>query len=145
MPEKYSVLKLYASINRKLIMHLRKKIMPYGFSRGEFPFLVRLLKKGDGISQKEICEDLKISKSTTSKMINKLQGEGYLRMEKDPNDGRVKLIYLTDKKHEIEDIVREIEEEVNDILFKDFSQEEREIFIEHLHRISENVEEVVDK
>ncbi len=145
MSDNHSVLKLYFSINRKLIMHLRKKIKPYGFSRGEFPFLVRLLKKGGGVSQKEICEDIKISKSTTSKMINKLEGEGYLRMERSPKDRRVKLIYLTGKKNEVRDIVREIEEEVDEILFKDFSEDEREKFIEYLLKILENVEEVVEQ
>ncbi len=144
MPENPSVLKLYSNIHRKLIMHLRKKITPYGFSRGEFPFLVRLLKKGDGISQKEICRDVQISKSTTSKMINKLEAEGYLRMEKDPKDRRVKLIYLTDKKHDIDHIVREIEKEVDDILFKGFTREERDVFIGYLMRIQENVEETVE-
>ncbi len=143
MDEKHSVLKLHASIHRKLIIHLRKKIRPHGFSRGEFPFLVRLLKKGDGISQKEICEDIDISKSTTSKMINKLEGEGYLRMERDPKDKRVKRVYLTDKKYDIEDIVGEIEEEVDEILFKDFSEEEKNRYIQFLHRILENIEDVV--
>ncbi len=144
MPEEWSVLKLQTVINRKLICHLRKKIRPYGFSRGEFPFLVRLLKRGDGVSQKEICEDIRISKSTTSKMINKLKDEGYLRMERDPEDRRVKRVYLTDKKHEIEDIVRDIEEEIDEILFKGFDEEDKNKYIEYLHEILENIEEVVD-
>ncbi len=138
------MLKLQTVINRKLICHLRKKIRPYGFSRGEFPFLVRLLKRGDGVSQKEICEDIRISKSTTSKMINKLKDEGYLRMERDPEDRRVKRVYLTDKKHEIEDIVRDIEEEIDEILFKGFDEEDKNKYIEYLHEILENIEEVVD-
>ncbi len=144
MPEEWSVLKLQTVINRKLICHLRKKIRPYGFSRGEFPFLVRLLKRGDGVSQKEICEDIRISKSTTSKMINKLKDEGYLRMERDPEDRRVKRVYLTDKKHEIEGIVRDIEEEIDEILFKGFDEEDKNKYIEYLHEILENIEEVVD-
>lgn len=138
------MLKLQTVINRKLICHLRKKIRPYGFSRGEFPFLVRLLKRGDGVSQKEICEDIRISKSTTSKMINKLKDEGYLRMERDPEDRRVKRVYLTDKKHEIEGIVRDIEEEIDEILFKGFDEEDKNKYIEYLHEILENIEEVVD-
>ncbi len=145
MSETQFTLKLHFAIHRKLVMHLCEKIKPHGFSRGEFPFLVRLLKKGDGISQKEICEDINISKSTTSKMINKLVDEGYLRMEKDPDDRRVKRVYLTDKKYEIEDIVSEIESEVDDFLFKDFSQVDRERYIRYLHRIQENIEDVVEQ
>ncbi len=144
MSERKSVLKLHSIIQRKLIMHLRKKIEPYGFSRGEFPFLVRLLKKGDGVSQKEICEDVMISKSTTSKMVNKLEQEGYLRMEKDPEDKRVKRIYLTEKKEEIEGIINEIDQEVDDIMFKNFSEEEKNHYIGYLERILENVEGAVE-
>ncbi len=145
MPERKSVLKLHSIIQRKLIMHLRKKIEPYGFSRGEFPFLVMLLKKGDGVSQKEICEDVMISKSTTSKMVNKLEREGYLRMEKDPDDKRVKRIYLTEKREEIEDIVEKIDNEVDEIMFNKFSEEDKEKYITYLEQILENVEEVVDR
>lgn len=144
MQEPDSILKLYTTIHRKMIMHLRQKIEPYGFSRGEFPFLVRLLRKGDGISQKEVCEDVYISKSTTSKMINKLEEEGYLEMKTDPKDRRVKRIYLTDKKHDVKGIVENIEEDVEEMIFKDFSDEEREIFILYLQRIMNNIEEVVN-
>lgn len=135
-----SLVRLHSSLYRKLVMYLREKISPYGFSRGEFPFLVRLLKKGDGISQKEICQDVNISKSTTSKMINKLVEEGYLRMERDPEDKRVKRIYLTDKKEEIEDIVREIEQEVYEMMFKDFDHGERELYMHFLERIIDNIQ-----
>lgn len=143
MSENNSALKLHSVIHRKLIIHLRKKIEPYGFSRGEFPFLLRLLKKGDGISQKQICDDIRISKSTTSKMVNKLESEGYLRMERDPEDKRVKRIYLTDKKREIEDIIQEIEKEVDGIMFHGFAREEIEEYKEYLERIMKNVEDKV--
>ncbi|MFO8109049.1 MAG: MarR family winged helix-turn-helix transcriptional regulator [Thermoplasmata archaeon] len=145
MSEKNSALKLHSIIHRRLIIHLRKKIEPYGFSRGEFPFLIRLLKKGDGVSQKEICQDISISKSTTSKMVNKLEQEGYLRMERDREDRRVKKIYLTEKKKEIEDIITEIEEGLDEILFKGFDREEKERYLEYLERIMKNIKNTVDE
>ena len=136
-----SVHKMLHKIDKNTMLKFRHKLEPYDFTRGEFPFLFGLIKRGDGVTQKDICGHIPISKSTTSKMINNLVKKGYLRKEKDPNDKRATRIYLTDKKEEIENIVKEIDEEAEKLMMEGFTDEEKRQLKEYLSRIIDNLEE----
>lgn len=145
MEEKYSeedsLHKLYQIVYKRLINFIRQELEPYDFNRGEFPLLFKLIKNGDGVTQKEICESLMVSKSTISKMINSLVEKGYLRKERDPDDKRATRIFLTERKNEIEDIIEEIDEKAENKMLKGFTQEEKEDIEEHLIKILENLED----
>ena len=135
-----SIHKLYQIVYKELIKFIRSELEPYDFNRGEFPLLFKLIKKGDGVTQKEICERLHVSKSTTSKIIKSLVEKGYLRKEKDPDDKRASRIYLTDRKEEIEDLIREIDEKAEKEMLEGFDKEEKKELRGHLERILENLE-----
>ncbi|MFW6083463.1 MAG: MarR family winged helix-turn-helix transcriptional regulator [Thermoplasmatota archaeon] len=133
--------KLYQIVHKKLIKFIRKELEPYDFSRGEFPLLFKLIKKGDGLTQKEICEMLFISKSTTSKIIHNLTDKGYLRMERDKDDRRRTRIYLTEKKDEIEDLIKELDEKAESRMMKNFEEDEKQQFRNYLEKILENLDD----
>ena len=135
-----SIHKLYQRVYKNLITLIRSELEPYDFNRGEFPLLFKLIKKGDGITQKEICEMLYISKSTTSKIIKRLVEKGYLRKEKDPEDKRASRIFLTDKKEEIEDLIKEIDQKAENKMLEGFDEEEREELRNYLERILDNLD-----
>ncbi len=139
--QKDTIHKLHQIVHKKLIMYIRKMLKPYDFSRGEFPVLFKLIKKGDGKTQKELCEALHISKSTISKVIDSLVEKGYLVREKDPDDKRAVRIYLTDKKDEIEDLIRKIDRRAEDRMLEGFQEDEKEALRNFLERIMENLVE----
>ncbi|MBS3781162.1 MAG: MarR family transcriptional regulator [Candidatus Thermoplasmatota archaeon] len=134
-----SIHELYQRVHKNLIKLIRSELEPYDFSRGEFPLLFKLIKKGDGLTQKEICEKLHVSKSTTSKIIKSLVKKGYLRKEKDLEDKRASRIFLTDKKDEIEDLIKEIDEKAENKMLKGFDAEEKSDLRDYLERILENL------
>ncbi len=136
-----TVHRMLHKIDKRTMLKFQHKLEPYDFTRGEFPFLLGLIKRGDGVTQKEICEKIPISKSTTSKMISNLVEKGYLRKEKDESDKRASKIYLTEKKEEIENIVREIDEEAEDVMMVGFTGEDKERLMGYLSRIIDNLEE----
>lgn len=148
MTENYSkedsIHKLHQVVHKKLIKFIKEELEPYDFNRGEFPLLFKLIKKGDGITQKEICERIHVSKSTTSKIIQSLVEKGYLRKEKDEKDKRVSRIYLTDKKEEIEDLIKEIDKKAEDKMLKGFDEDEKKKLRSSLERILDNLEEDED-
>lgn len=135
-----TVHKLHQIVHKELIGYIRELLEPYDFNRGEFPMLFKLIKKGDGKTQKEICEILYISKSTTSKIIDSLEKKGYLRREQDPKDRRCSRIYLTDRKEDIEGLIREIDLKAEEKMLKGFDQSEIEQLRRYLERILENLE-----
>ncbi len=146
MEEKYSdedsLHKLYQIVHKKLIRYIRQELEPYDFSRGEFPLLFKLIKKGDGKTQTEICEMLYVSKSTTSKMIDSLAEKGYLRKERDQEDRRATRIFLTERKDEVEDIIEEIDEKAEKEMLKGFTEEEEKELKAYLEKILDNLENV---
>lgn len=133
--------RLIHSIHKRTIEKFKHKLEPYDFTRGEFPFLLGLIREGDSITQKEICEKIPISKSTTSKMVANLVEKGYLRKERDEEDRRKTRIYLTDRREEIERIIRDIDREAEKNMIEGFDDVEREEVKGYLERILKNLEE----
>ena len=71
------------------------------------------------IKQKKLKENLAVDKATISRSIRSLINKGYLKKKNSAADGRVNLIYLTDK-------AKNIKEEINDIYqqwFQKFTDE----------------------
>lgn len=55
-----------------------------------------LLESGEGLRQKEIGERLGINPSSTSEFVSRLEEDGYVRREADPQDGRATRIALSE-------------------------------------------------
>lgn len=74
--------------------------------------LLAFLWKQDGLSQVELSEKCQIDRTTIGGLIDRLQTQGYVRREPDPDDLRAFKIRLTDKgrahKTELLSIAREI-------------------------------------
>ncbi|MFW5904122.1 MAG: MarR family winged helix-turn-helix transcriptional regulator [Candidatus Saliniplasma sp.] len=135
-----SIHKLHQVVHKRLIKFIKQELDPYDFNRGEFPLLFKLIKKGDGITQKEICGMLYVSKSTTSKIIQSLVKKGYLKREKDKRDGRSKRIYLTDKKNEVEELIKELDEKAENKMLEGFDEDEKRRLRNYLEKILENLD-----
>jgi DNA-binding MarR family transcriptional regulator len=60
----------------------------------QFAILVILLYR-DGITQKEISENLNRDKTTIARVVNNMKKKGIVRQVTDESDNRAKLIYLT--------------------------------------------------
>lgn len=81
-----------------------KMIRTSGASSGES--CVRLFKREmilgvlmlseDGMNQREIAEEMGVSPSTLSEMINRLVEDGYVERKADPGDRRARLLSLTE-------------------------------------------------
>lgn len=55
-----------------------------------------LMLSEDGMNQREIAEEMGVSPSTLSEMINRLVEDGYVERKADPGDRRARLLSLTE-------------------------------------------------
>ena len=55
-----------------------------------------LMLSDDGMNQREIAEEMGVSPSTLSEMINRLVEDGYVERKADPGDRRARLLSLTE-------------------------------------------------
>ncbi len=67
-----------------------------GVSAGTW-FTLALLARKDGISQGQLSQEFEVDPSRVTLLAKKLEGEGLLRRERDPEDHRVVRMYLTEK------------------------------------------------
>lgn len=141
MPEDKPVHRLLTIINWRVKMKLKNMLDPYDFNPGEFPFLATLLEQEEGITQKELCDQMLISKSTTSKRINNLEEKGYIKKRRDPDDRRKTRIYLTNRKKEVKELTEKMNNKADNLMLKNFDDEEKNQFIEYLIRILNNIED----
>jgi DNA-binding MarR family transcriptional regulator len=79
----------------------------YNLNHSEANLLIYLYKDGDGISQNKLKENLGVDKATISRAIYSLIDKNYLKKRKSPADGRVNLIYLTEKAEAVKKKLKE--------------------------------------
>ncbi|WXR62521.1 MarR family transcriptional regulator [Peptostreptococcaceae bacterium AGR-M142] len=103
--------------------------------------LTVLYDNGGRLNMKEIGALLGKDKSTITALINKLIKLDYVMKEKSKTDKRVTYIVLTKKAREIEDKFNKISKSVNQTAYKDFTDEEKEIFLRLLKKLNTNFSE----
>lgn len=107
--------------------------------KGQFIYLTRIC-ENPGISFIELTMLLKLDKTSTTKAIQKLETEGYIKRDKDTNDKRVTRLYPTEKGLKCYDNIIDEENRNIGICLNDFSEYETNIVTELIRKMSDNIE-----
>ena len=70
--------------------------LPDGLSVAHFSILNHLVRLGDGRTPIQLASAFQVTKATMSHSIDVLSQRGFIRIEKHPDDGRSKLVFLTE-------------------------------------------------
>jgi len=124
--------------SREIHTFIAREMEPYGIGSGQFPFLIRLLHH-DGISQEILIRDLDCDRATGTRAINKLEENGYVRRETDPQDKRAYRVCLTDKSRQLGPVIKQMSVLINDIVFDGFTGEEKILFVQMIKRAIGNI------
>lgn len=106
------------------------------------PPLLGYLDNHDGSTQQAIAQALDVRAATMTKMVTRLEDQGFVRREKDPADKRVMRVFLTDQAKETMAILYEEMRLKDQQAFQGFSQEEKTVLAEMLEKIRENMDVV---
>lgn len=90
-------------------------------------------------SQKDIEEHLHVTHPTVNGLLKRLEEKGFIRMERDKADRRVKNVYLTGKENELFEEMQRKREKIEGRILAGFQEEEAERLREYLDRIIENL------
>jgi DNA-binding MarR family transcriptional regulator len=124
-----------AHIYRSHLTYMAKELEAYQVGSGQFEFLLILYHR-DGVSQETLAKVLKVSKATSTRAIQSLEKGGYVYRQRDENDLRAYRVYLTEKGKEMRGIILGKLTSFIDILFSDFTLEEKENFRLLIHKAS---------
>ena len=83
-------------IINQLSTAMLSKSLPDGVHPSHFSILNHLVRMGDGKSPLHIASAMQVTKNTMTHSLKVLQDRGYITVASNPNDGRGKLVYLTD-------------------------------------------------
>lgn len=101
-------------------------------------YILHTLFNNDGITMKEINENINKKKNTVTVLIEKLEYQGYLRRETDFNDKRITRIYLTEKGKFFEKSFKRISDKLIKKTYSGFKEDDKEVFVKYLEKIKDN-------
>lgn len=93
------------------------------------------------VFQKDIEEEFNIRRSSVTSVIQLMEKNGYINRESVCEDARLKKIILTQKGLETEEKVHQVIIEIEESLQKTLNDEEKNIFIQLIDRLSKNMVE----
>ena len=92
----------------------------------------------NGVPIKTLCEKTSLDKSTLTGILSRLERDGYVEKRPDETDRRSTLIFLTGKEEGFLHNIDKVSEQMNQIFYHGFSEEEILQFDGMLARILEN-------
>lgn len=126
--------------SKKLSNSFNERLMKKGSTRVQFIALYYLGLTGK-INQSELSEKMDIKPSTTARLIDRMEREGYLTRTKCINDRRVTYLELTTLGKKFRDLLLPVGEEMSEIFSKGITDEEFETFKKVLNKMVCNATE----
>ncbi|QCS64497.1 MarR family winged helix-turn-helix transcriptional regulator [Achromobacter denitrificans] len=124
-----------AEVSRVARRALYVRIAEYGVRGGSW-YLLRVLWKADGLSQREIANKLGLTEPSVQEMLKAMEKDGLVSRERDLSDRRKIRVYLTDHARALQKPLLELSKELNAIILSGLTLEEQSNFTNYLLRIS---------
>jgi DNA-binding MarR family transcriptional regulator len=115
------------------------KFKELNLQKGQFIFLTRVC-ENPGINQIDLSNLLKVDKTTTTKVIQKLIEVGYISKKRDDVDKRMCRLYPEEKSLDIYTLIIQEENRNIEICFNNFTEEEKELAYQLVKKMGENIE-----
>ena len=97
-------------IHRTRLIHLNNEMKDLELTAGQVPFLMHLSHK-EGITQDNLAVHLHIDKGTVARALKKLEDNGFIYREINPQNRRKYLLFLTEKGRQIVPKIHQIDKE----------------------------------
>jgi DNA-binding MarR family transcriptional regulator len=115
---------------------LREHDIEFNSAQGRILFV---LWETDSIPITQLAQATKLSKSTLTSMLDRLEEAGHLRREPSPDDRRVTLITLTERNRQLRNKYDQVSGKMTELFYEGFSPEEVASFEDYLRRVLENL------
>lgn len=131
-------------IHRTRIIHLNNEMKDLELTAGQVPFLIHLSHK-EGITQDDLAVHLHIDKGTVARALKKLEDNGFIYREINPQNRRKYLLFLTEKGRQIVPKIHQIDNEWEKSVCFDLSDIEYSHLVKTLQTLATKSLEKVHK
>jgi MarR family transcriptional regulator, organic hydroperoxide resistance regulator len=127
---------------RDTMMHLqivlRSLIQDEGLSTAQY-YLLRVLWKEEGLSQRELSERVCTTEPTTQSALLRMEKQGFVKRVRNKTDRRANHIYLTAKGRKLEAKIIPFAIDINDMASNGITKKNLKMFSKIIHKIRANV------
>ena len=116
---------------------MNRELKHLNLTEGQVPYLVAL-SKNEQLTQDDLANMFYIDKGTIARTIQKLEEKELVQRLHDPVNRRRYRLSLTEKGEEIVPEILHAEKKWENILFKDFSDEESSLLVENVATLAKN-------
>ena len=125
-------------VSRLLRTTFDRRAKSIGLTRSQWWVLTHLYRR-DGLVQAELAEILEIERPTLGRLLDRLEAKGWLRRELDPDDRRVKRVYLTNEVKPAMQSLRRIAADLRQQSLEGLNEKERERLVDILIHMKTNL------
>lgn len=138
LPEPRTLDFLLAQVSRLHHQRAHGLLESLGLGRGQPPMLCALWEQ-DGLTHGELAGRLGVTPATITRMVQRMEKNGFVQRRPDPADQRVSRVYLTEAGRDVRARLQAIWEQMEIENFSGFSDEERAVLHDLLFRIRTNL------
>jgi len=103
--------------------------------------ILYILWQTDGVPIVELSQKTGLAKNTLTAMLGRMEKAGLIRREQSKSDRRRAVISLTDKARRLEGKYNEVSRQMNDLFYRELTQEDAAQLDRLLDRVLENLEQ----
>ena len=129
----------FGTMTRLLERDLRSALAPYGVRAGQLPVLLALYEE-DGLTQTELAQTTAVEQPTMAATLNRMEDEGLIHREPDPDDGRRIGVFVTPAARRLERPLADAVRIVNRRALRGLSGDERSLLYGLTDRLRANLE-----
>lgn len=108
-------------------------------TKGQYLYLVRIC-ENPGIIQEKLAEMIKVDRTTAARAIKKLEANGFIEKNDDPNNQKIRKLFPTEKGKAVYPFLKRENDHSNRVALSGFSESEMDTLFELLQRVRKNVE-----
>lgn len=125
---------------RLCMMQIRSEMKKLGFGAGDYAFLAMLFME-QGMSQDEFSRKMRVDKSYTARVLAKLERDGFVERRPDPDEHRIKRVFLGPNAYQYENEFFDILKGVQAILTRDMTERQEDRLRSDLDQMIRNAED----
>ncbi len=129
-------------IDKRIKANMDISLNRYDLTYSQSQVLLFLRLNEGKLSQKKLQDMMRCSHPTMVGLIQRLEANGFVRTYTDETDKRFKIVELTDKALAFGNDMRKTREQNEKAMLKGLQKEEKEILMDLLNKVYENISEV---
>lgn len=105
----------------------------------QFLYVVRIYEH-PGIIAEQLANLIKVDRTTLARAVRRLDKQGYVYRESDPDNKKIKHLYVTEKGKQIYPFIIRENSHSNEVALQGFTPEEAQQVHDYLKRIRQNID-----